>query len=89
ARNAPWRQRSPALDDPRANTRPETFEEKLAGAMGGDGVWRIERIDDDHRRLKRGDTCVDLQRTRAQQIDPMSPHTRDLPWLAGQPYRCR
>ncbi|MDE2370854.1 MAG: hypothetical protein KGN16_17940 [Burkholderiales bacterium] len=89
ARNAPWRQRSPAQDDPRANTRPETFEEKIAGAMGGDGVWRTERIDYDHMRLQRGDTCVDLQRTRAQQIDPMSPHTRDLPWLAGRAYRCR
>jgi hypothetical protein len=87
--SAPWRAaRNPALDDPRSNLGKLTLEQKLADAMGGDGQWVEEPIDADHRRLKRGNTCIDLQRPRAAQLDPFNPAYRALPWVAGQPRRC-
>ncbi len=67
--SAPWRQRSPALDDPRSNSAKLTMEQKLANAMGGDGTWVEERVDLDHVRLRRGDQCVLMTRTRAGQLE--------------------
>lgn len=88
--SAPWRTaRNPALDDPRSNLGPLTLEQKLADALGGDGRWVEQAIDADHRRLKRGDTCIYLQRPQAAQLDPFHPANRALPWQAGQPTRCR
>ncbi len=89
AASAPWRRRNPALDDPRSNTAPSSLEQRLADAMGGDGAWVEEAIDADHRRLRRGNTCVYLQRPRAAQIDPFTPGNRALPWQAGAPVTCR
>jgi hypothetical protein len=89
AASAPWRQRNPALDDARSNTAPSTLEQRVGDAMGGDGVWVEEAIDADHRRLRRGNTCVYLQRPRAAQIDPFTPGNRALPWQAGAPVACR
>lgn len=87
--SAPWRAaRNPAVDDPRSNLGKLTLEQKLADAMGGDGRWVEEPIDADHRRLKRGNTCIYLQRPRAAQLDPFNPANRALPWQAGQPVRC-
>jgi len=87
--SAPWRAgRNPALDDPRSNLGKLTLEQKLADAMGGDGRWTEEPIDADHRRLKRGNTCITLQRPRAAQLDPFNPANRALPWQAGTPTRC-
>lgn len=86
--DAPWRQRNPALDDPRSNTPPLTLEQRIADAMGGDGEWVEEAIDADHRRIRRGRTCIYLQRPRAAQLDPFHPANRELPWQAGTPVRC-
>lgn len=87
--SAPWRAaRNPAVDDPRSNLGKLTLEQKLADAMGGDGQWVEETIDADRRRLKRGNTCIYLQRPRAAQLDPFNPAYRALPWQAGQPVRC-
>ena len=86
--SAPWRQHSQALDDPRSNTPKLTMEQKLAMAMGGDGGWTEEVIDADHRRLRRGNMCVYLQRSAAAQLDPFHPAFRNLPWQVGQPTRC-
>jgi hypothetical protein len=79
--SAPWRQRSGALDDARSNTPRATLESRLAGAMGGNGEWVEERVDLDHVRFRRGNTCVNLQRSRAAQIDPMARNAGSLPWL--------
>lgn len=86
--SAPWRQRSQALDDPRSNTPKLTMEEKLVMAMGGNGQWTEEVIDADHRRLRRGNMCVYMQRSAASRIDPFHPAFRNLPWQVGQPTRC-
>lgn len=86
--STPWRQHAPALDDPRANTPKLTMEQKLAMAMGGDGDWVEEIIDADHRRMRRGNLCVYLQRPAAAQLDPFHAANRNLPWQAGRPTRC-
>lgn len=86
--SAPWRQRSQALDDPRSNTPKLTMEQKLAMAMGGVGNWVEEIIDADHRRMRRGNLCVYLQRPAAAQLDPFHPANRNLPWQASGPTRC-
>ncbi len=67
--SAPWRQRNPALDDPRANTPKLTLEQKLANAMGGDGSWREERLDLDTVRFRRGNECLLAKRSRAGQLE--------------------
>lgn len=85
---AAWRQRPPALDDARANTPKLTMEQKLAMAMGGEGDWVEEVIDADHRRMRRGNVCVYLQRPAAAQLDPFHAANRNLPWQAGRPTRC-
>jgi hypothetical protein len=82
-------ERNPALDDPRSNSRPLTLEQRIADATGASGEpWVEEAIDADHRRLRRGNTCVTLQRSRLAQIDPFSSAARNLPWQVGQPTRC-
>ncbi len=86
--SAPWRQRPQALDDLRSNTPKLTMEQKLAMAMGGDGDWVEESIDADHRRLRRGNVCVYLQRPAAAQLDPFHAANRNLPWQVGRPTRC-
>lgn len=86
--SAAWRQRSQALEDPRSNTPKLTMEQKLVMAMGGEGKWVEEVIDADHRRLRRGNTCVYLQRSAAAQLDPFHPAYRNSPWQASQPTRC-
>jgi len=71
--SAPWRQRNLALDNPRANGAPATLESRLADAMGGAlsgvGGWVQERLDNDRVRLRRGSECVEMQRSRAGQLD--------------------
>lgn len=90
-RNAadPRGRRNPALEDPRSNIPQLTLEQRLAEAMGGDGEWVEEPIDAEHRRLRRGNTCIYLERPRAAQLDPFHPANRILPWQQGQPVRCR
>lgn len=82
--------RNPALDDPRSNTPALTLEQRIADATGASGEpWVEETLDADHRRLRRGNTCIHLQRPRIAQIDPFHPSSRALPWQAGPPTRCR
>ena len=88
AASAAWRQRPLALDDLRANTARATFEEKLAAALGGDGVWQEEKLDNDRTRFRRGNTCVEVQRSREAQLDPTSDRARSLPWQAKAPKPC-
>ena len=79
--SAPWRAHNPALDDPRANSRKATMEENLAAAMGGDGRWVMELLDGDRIRYRRGNQCVEVQRTRAGQLELANGAFRNL-WAA-------
>lgn len=88
AASAPWRARSPALDDPRANSARASFEARLQGAMGGDGRWIEERIDADRVRFRRGDTCIDLKRSQAERLDPWNQTHSAKPWVTDGPQRC-
>jgi hypothetical protein len=88
AASAAWRQRPTPMDDPRANTAKATFESKLQAAMGGDGRWLEERIDGDRVRFRRGDTCVDFTRTRAEQLDSFNQSFSPKPWVTPGPKPC-
>ncbi len=86
--SAPWRARSPALDDPRANTPRASLERRLRDAMGGDGEWHEERLGDDRVRFRRGSTCVDVERSRSDQLDPFNRAAGARPWIAKPPRGC-
>lgn len=66
---ATWRQRPAPRDDPRANTPRLTLEQKLEQAMGGDGQWREERVDNDRVVFRRGGECLMATRSRAGQLE--------------------
>jgi hypothetical protein len=75
---APWRERSPALDDPRSNTRPPaTVEARIAAALG-DGRWQVERLDHDRVRYRSGSRCIMATRSRAGQLELAGGAFRDL-----------
>lgn len=88
AASAPWRARSPALDDARSNSARASFEARLQGAMGGDGRWVEERIDADRVRFRRGDTCIDMKRSQAERLDPWNQSNSPKPWVTAGPERC-
>jgi hypothetical protein len=88
AASAPWHRRPTPMDDPRANTPKATIESRLQAAMGGDGRWTEERIDNDHLRYRRGDRCVDVNRSRAEQLDPFQQGSNPKPWLVGPARPC-
>lgn len=91
--------RNPALSDPRSNTPPRTLESRIADATGGE--WTEERTSDNRalvvgalgdRRtvMRRGDTCVEVFRSRIADQDPfnanVAPRTAGM---LGKPYKCR
>ncbi|MDP1902136.1 MAG: hypothetical protein Q8K96_17065 [Rubrivivax sp.] len=78
AASAPWRSRNPALEDARANSAPATLESRTTQAMGGDGPWVPERLGNDRIRLRRGSECIELQRSRAGQLELANGAFRDL-----------
>ena len=88
AASAPWRARSPALDDPRANSARASFEAQLQGSMGGDGRWVEQRIDADRVRFRRGDTCIELKRSQAERLDPWNQTNSPKPWVTDGAQRC-
>lgn len=79
---------NPAVQAQIGRAPPRTLESRIAGAVGI-GRWVEQRIDGDTIRLKNGDRCVLLVRSRIAQIDPMSPSARALPWMAGREFECR
>lgn len=94
--------RNPALSDPRSNTTPRrTLEDRIAEATGGSAGW-VEESTSDHRSqevgalggrrtvMRRGDTCVELFRSRIADSDPFngSVAPRTVP-MAGKPYKCK
>lgn len=76
--HAPWRERNPALDDPRSNTRPPAAVEARIAAALGDGRWHVERLDHDRVRYRNGSLCVIATRSRAGQIELAGGAFRDL-----------
>ncbi len=93
--------RNPALSDPRSNTARPTLEDRIGDATGGAGAWVEERTSDyasqsvgalgDRRTvLRRGDTCVEVHRSRIADSDPFngSVAPRTAP-MVGKPYKCK
>jgi hypothetical protein len=60
-----------------------TVERQIAAAAAESGPWTEERIDNDHVRLRRGTTCVMMERPQAAIIDPFSDASRRMPWKAS------
>ncbi len=84
----PWRQRNLALHDPRANSPLATLESRLGAGMDGGGPWPEERIDDDHRRFRRGHTCIDVTPPRGEQFDPFKRSVSPQHWTTPGPEPC-
>ncbi len=82
--------RNPALSDERSNTRRPRFEDKIADAAGATGDWVSERTSDHRTLLRRGDTCVEVLRSRIADSDPFnnSVAPRTVP-MFGKPYKCK
>lgn len=93
--------RNPALSDPRSNTGRPTLEDRIAAVTGGAGAWVEENVPDnraeavgaqgDHRSVfRRGDTCVEVFRSRITDVDPfngnVAPRTVKM---VGKPYKCK
>jgi hypothetical protein len=76
--HAPWRERNPALDDPRSNTRPPAAVEARIAAALGDGRWQVERLDHDRVRYRSGSVCVIATRSRAGQLELAGGAFREL-----------
>ena len=68
---------------------PTTVERQIATAAAEAGPWTEERIDYDHIRFRRGNTCVTLQRPRAASIDPFSEAASRIPLRASGAEVCQ
>jgi hypothetical protein len=68
---------------------PKTVETQIASAFSNSGPWVEERIDDDHIRMRRGNTCVTVERSLAERLDAFSDYARRIPWMVGNPYKCQ
>lgn len=75
--------RSFAEQSPFRGKLPATVERQIAAAAAQSGPWTEERVDHDHIRFRRGNTCVMMQRPRAASIDPFSEAAARLPWRAN------
>ena len=62
---------------------PMTVERQIASVAAQSGPWAEERIDNDTIRLRRGNTCIMMQRPRAASIDPFNEASGRLPWRAS------
>jgi len=82
--------RNPALSDPRSNTPRPTLEDRIADAAGATGDWVAERTSDHRTLLRRGDTCVQVLRSRIADMDRFNENVapRAVSML-GKPYKCK
>lgn len=93
--------RNPALSDPRSNTARSTrLEDRVADATGGSSTWAEEPVENhaqaigaqgDRRTvLRKGDTCVEVFRSRIADSDAFnnSVAPRTVP-MVGRPYTCK
>ena len=67
---------------------PATVERQIADAFAQTGPWTEERLDIDHIRYRRGNTCITMSRPKAAMVDPFSDSIRRLPWFAEM-YSCK
>ncbi|BAL95195.1 hypothetical protein [Rubrivivax gelatinosus] len=74
-------ERSPALDDPRANTQRPTLEARIAKTLEKD--WTEELLPDGSRRFRRGNDCILVKDSQATVLDPFNNASRLPPKLAG------
>lgn len=74
-------ERSPALDDPRANTQRLSLEARIAKTLEKD--WTEERLPDGSRRFRRGNDCILVKDSQATVLDPFNNASRLPPKLAG------
>jgi hypothetical protein len=93
--------RNPALSDPRSNTPRATLEDRIADATGGAGAWVEENVGEnrsqsvgaqgDHRTvMRRGDTCVEIFRSRITDTDPFNGNVAPRAVkMVGKPYKCK
>jgi hypothetical protein len=75
-----WRERNPALDDARSNSARATLEDRIGAAMDGAADWTEERIDQDHIRFRHGHRCLDVHRSRDEQLDSFNRSVSPKPW---------
>jgi hypothetical protein len=80
--------RSFAEQSPFRGRLPKTVERQIASAAAETGPWTEERVDNDHIRFRRGNTCVMMQRPRAASIDPFSEAAGRIPWRSSKPQEC-
>jgi hypothetical protein len=73
--------RNVVLDDPRVNQARATLKDMIDAAMG-DGRWVMERLDGNRQRARNGLKCMELHRSRADQIDPIGASYSPKPWVA-------
>lgn len=82
--------RNPALSDPRSNTSRPTLEDRIADAAGATGDWVEERTSDHRTLLRRGDTCVQVLRSRIADMDRFNEGVAPRAVsMVGKPYKCK
>ena len=68
---------------------PKTVERQIANAAAQSGPWVEERIDNDRIRLRRGNTCVMMERPRDASLDPMNAASGRMAWRASKAEECK
>jgi hypothetical protein len=93
--------RNPALSDPRSNTPRPTLEDRIADATGGAGAWVEESTSENRSQsvgalgdrrtvMRRGDTCVEIFRSRIADTDPFNGNVAPRAVsMVGKPYKCK
>jgi len=79
---------NPARNDVRANLPQSHLEGRIANELGGDGRWVEEPMDVNRRRLRRGNLCVNVERSRLVQNNPYNQSVAPLMAEYSPPYRC-
>lgn len=78
---APWRERSPALDEGRAPGGQQTLEARIARALGGSDQIIETRLADGSVRLQRGHKCVVARSSLAGETDGFNTSSQMRPRL--------
>jgi hypothetical protein len=68
---------------------PATVEQQVALAFSERGPWTEERVDINHIRFRRGNTCILMERSQAAQIFAFDESASRIPWRAGEPKPCQ
>ena len=70
--------RHPALEAGVGRSQSLTVENRIAGALGG-GSWIEERLGDGRLRMRNGNKCIYIERSRADDLNPFN--ALPTPWL--------